>query len=183
MENKVTSGKPRVGGAIYRAPLGTELPKDATSKLNEAFKSLGYCSEDGLTNTMSLEMQKTKAWGGDTVFETQLSFDDEYQFKLIEAMDEEVLKAYYGDNNVTGNLESGIKIEVDGSEQQYCSWVVDLVLKDGILKRIVIPCAKITEKEEIVYNGKDPIGYGIKLGAIKGDGKNTHIEYLSKGDA
>lgn len=41
---KVSVGKPKVGGAIHWAPLGTTLPTSATESLNVAFKELGYVS-------------------------------------------------------------------------------------------------------------------------------------------
>lgn len=34
----VSAAKPKVGGAVWRAPLGTPLPTDAKSALNEAFE-------------------------------------------------------------------------------------------------------------------------------------------------
>ena len=43
----VTVAKPKKGGAVFRAPLGTPLPTSATEVLNEAFQGLGYISING----------------------------------------------------------------------------------------------------------------------------------------
>lgn len=100
--NNVTAAKPNKAGAVFRAPIGTQLPTDAKSQLNEAFKSLGYVSEDGLSNSNSPSSEKIKAWGGDTVLTFQSEKDDTFKFKLIDALSDEVLKAVYGDANVSG---------------------------------------------------------------------------------
>ena len=103
---KVTVSKPKVGGAVYRAPLGTTPPTDSTTALDKAFKSLGYISEDGLTNSNSPESDSIPAWGGDKVLYYQTAKDDTFGFMLIEAMNEDVLKTVYGDKNVTDTLSA-----------------------------------------------------------------------------
>ena len=114
---KVTYGKPRVGGAIYTAPLGTALPTDAKSPLGAAYKSLGYISEDGLTNENSPKSDIIKSWGGDTVMSVQTEKPDNFSYKLIEGLNVEVLKEIYGSENVSGDLSTsaGITVKANSS--------------------------------------------------------------------
>lgn len=177
----VTVSKPKIGGAVWRAPLGTALPTDAVSALDTAFVSLGYISEDGLTNANSPEGDSHKAWGGDTVLNYQTGRPDTLQFKMIEALNPAVLKAVHGDDHVTGTLEDGITVKVNADEQEDYCWVVETVLRGNVLKRMVVPCAHITELEDIVYKDDEPLGYGVTLSATPDADGNTHYEYIKKG--
>lgn len=176
----VTAGKPAVSGGVYRAPLNSTLPTDATTALDGAFVNLGYASEDGVVNENTPESDDIKAWGGDTVLSLQTEKNDTFQVTLIEVLDANVLKAVYGSANVSGTLATGITVNANGDEAEEASWCFEMVLRDGALKRIVIPDAKITEIGEITYTDDEAVGYEITLTAYPDASGNTHYEYIIK---
>lgn len=175
----VAVGKPKIGGAIFRAAVGTALPTDATEALGEAFKCLGYCSEDGLTNADTVTTGSIKAWGGDTVYDYEDGKTDTFKFKLIEALNVEVLKTVYGDENVTGDLETGIHVKSNAQEHENYSWVIDMILRDCV-KRIVVPCAKVTSVGERAYKDSAAVGFDTTISATPDENGDYHHEYIQR---
>lgn len=176
----VSAGKPKVGGAIYTAPVGTPLPTSAFEELNAAFKGLGYVSEDGLVNSTDMESEKIKAWGGATVLVIQKSKDDKFKYTLIEVKNVDVLGYVYGEANVSGSLETGIVIKVNNGDVPERSIVIDMILRDNTAKRIVIPSCKISEVGDINYTDEDAIGYETTVDCTPDTEGNTHYEYIQK---
>lgn len=178
--NKVTVGNPKVGGALYVAPVGSTLPTNATDELDGAFVPLGFISEDGLTNENSPETDTIKAWGGTTVLVTQTEKTDTFSYTLLEALDVNVLKAVYGDDNVTGTLETGIHVKATTEQLDSHAYVVDMIMKNNALKRIVIAQADLSELGEIVYKSDEAVGYEITITALPDENGKTHDEYIAK---
>lgn len=176
----VTAGKPKIGGAVYRAPIGTALPTDAITALNEAFVDMGYVSEDGVTNSNTIESDEVKAWGGDTVLMLQTDKTDTFGMTLIEVMNINVLKAVFGDDNVTGTIAEGLTVKANASEQEEAAWIIDMVYRGGSKHRVVIPSAKISEIGDITYADGDAVGFEVTITAFPDAEGNTHYEYIKQ---
>ena len=157
----VSAAKPKIGGSVFVAPLGTKLPEDAKSELDTKFNSLGYCSDDGVSNNNSPETDTQKAWGGAVVLNLFSGKEDTFKLKLIES-------------------DTGLTIKAKNEEPEQFSWVIDMILKGKILKRLVIPCAGITEIGEIKYSDSDAIGYEITFSGVPDETETSHYDYMIK---
>lgn len=177
--SNVSTGKPKVAGAIYRAPVGTTLPTSASAALAGAFLELGYVSEDGVKNTNEPSTENIKAWGGAVVLVVQTEKKDEWTFKLIESLNPNVLETVYGSSNVNYNAVNGtITVSAKPDQLEDASYVIDTIMKGGALKRVVIPKGSLSNLAEIVYKDDEAIGYEITVSALPDSNGVTHYEYI-----
>lgn len=177
--SNVSTGKPKVSGAIYRAPVGTTLPTSASATLAGAFNELGYVSEDGVKNSNEPSTENIKAWGGAVVLVVQTEKKDEWTFKLIESLNPNVLETVYGASNVNYSVVNGtISVSAKPDQLEDASYVIDTVMKGGALKRVVIPKGSLSNLAEIVYKDNEAIGYEITVSALPDSSGVTHYEYI-----
>lgn len=174
----VSTAKPKVGGAIWAAPVGTALPTSADAALDAAFTNLGFISEDGLKNSNAPSNSDVKEWGGSIVLSSTTERPDTFTTKLLEVLNAEVLKLVYGSNNVTGTLVSGIHVKATAEDVQDMSFVVDMIMNGGIMKRVVIQKAKLSGLSDLEYKAGDPLAYEITLTAYPDANGVTHDEYI-----
>lgn len=182
----VLAGTPLAAGGVWRAPLGTALPADESSILDEAFTAAGYIGEDGLVETQERSTEKIRAWGGETVKVVQTEFGLTYQFTFIESVNGDVLAAVYGAENVSSTAAtptSGARhtAMVTGAQLPRETYVFEV--KDGDARiRICVPNGQITEIGEITYADGAVVGYQVTVEAFQDDelGANA-VKYITDG--
>lgn len=173
----VSVGKPVATGAVWLAPIGTALPTTASEQLNSAFESVGYVSEDGVTNEVETDKEEIKAWGGDIVATPQTSYSEKFTLTLIETR-ATTLKVVYGDANVEVDSKGTIKVKHNSTEKTPIVMVIEVLLSDNRIKRIVVPNCKLSEIGEIAYKDDEAIGYECTFQALPDSDNNTSYEYI-----
>lgn len=143
----------KVSGGVYfsNAPLAeAEYPTTALeTALPVSLKAAGFIGEDGVTEANESDTEKIKAWGGDTVRVVQNEHTVTYTFSFLEFGNTDVLKALYGEANVT---ESGevITANLTSDVLEHRSWLFEM--KDGDNRiRVFVPDGQITTRGEINY--------------------------------
>ena len=176
--DNVTAANPALNGAIYVAPAGTTAPTSSSTALASAFKALGYISEDGVTNSNSPSATAIKAWGGDTVYVTNDGRPDDWKFKPIEYLNEEVLKLIWGDDNVTGTLASELTVKTNNKPLGEHVIVIDMVHRNGVLERIVIPKGTVTAVGDLVYQSTSVTAPELTISAAPDSSGNSTYRYI-----
>lgn len=183
--NNVTAGTPAKSGGVLRGELGTTLPTDASTPLDEALLKLGLVSEDGLSPTGERESENILDWGGDEIATLQTSHSSGFEFTLYSVFNESTLKAAFGGANVTvteATASTGTlyTITEDGAELPNGVWVFDMKHK-GKKMRIVLPNSSITTVEELPFVKGELNGFTVTLSAKKDENGIKVYRYYDDG--
>lgn len=174
--NNLGVAKGRPGGYAVVAPAGTDLSvfEDMTKTLSEiiadnnAVKSLGYITEDGVEWSTDTDTSDIPEWGGKIVSKGLSSYAESASVTFMESR-ESVLKAVFGDGNVT---VAGATVTVRHNENftDPHVYVFDSVVSSTKVKRTVVPLGRIFERDSRTENNSDVAGYAPTISAMPFDG-------------
>lgn len=175
----VFAAMPASTGALRYAPLGSTLPETATEALDVAFVDLGYIGEDGFTQAEARDTEKKKAFGGSTVKVLQTDYTATVQFAFLESTNADVLKAIYGEENVTV-VGDEVQVKKNKKQSPRASWVIDVIDGEGSI-RTVVPIGQITEVDDITKVHTDTIMYTVTVECFEDENGDNILEYINPG--
>ena len=172
----VSAGKGVSGGYIYSAPIGTTLPTDFKSPLDEAFECLGLISEDGYTETVDEDSNDLVDMNGDLMDSSNSNRVESGQVTLAE-IKADTLKVQYGADNVTD--ENGmITVKHNGDSHPTFAYVLELLLKNGRKWRKVVPNGQSSELDDLTIASSELCQRALTIKYLTDEAGNTCYDYI-----
>lgn len=151
-----------LGGAVFYAPKGTALPEDHSEALNAAFVPVGILSEDGVSEGISVDVNKIKGWpGGQTVRIANTGTEKTVSFTMLENSPL-AAKLYYGSDDpvVAG---SGARVDI-ASAIGIVEGAFVIEKHDGdVIERRCIDVAQVSERGDSSATNEDAAGKEVTL--------------------
>lgn len=181
----LTAGVPMATGGILQGPIGAVLPVDATTPFDVAWKRLGLVGEDGLAPGGERSLEDIMDWSGDVVASLQSQHSTQFTFTLLEVFNEDVLKAVFGDANVTVTAATATKgklysVVEDGAQLPHKAHGFDMRHIDKRI-RILAPYSKITTIEESPFVNNGLNSFTVTVQCYKDESGKKVYRYYDDG--
>lgn len=169
----------RVGvtGTVYLAPLGTPLPTDTTTNLNAGFQSVGFISEEALTESLAITTERLRAWQrpvGIRTLTTEVEWT--FQFGMLETSPL-ALDLYYGLDDGTSVTGGVAKTSIKAFPQSIQRAMVIEIVDGDITTRYAIPVVEIGDREEVAHNLSEGTIWGVTTNVMGSDLDDMGFRY------
>lgn len=171
----VSAAKGVKGGYIFSAPEGSTLPTDIKTKLDPAFKCLGFISEDGYVEKVEEDSDDINDMNGDVMDSTNSNRVESAQLTLAE-IKAETLKRQYGESNVT-DANGIITVKHNADSHDVFAYVLELVLKNGRRWRKVVPKGKSSDLDELTIASSELCQRALTMKYLTDEQGNTCYDY------
>ncbi|WP_336642053.1 phage tail tube protein [Microbacterium sp. USHLN272] len=170
--------------AIYLAPIGTPLPESIDDELDAAFEDVGWLNGDGITESLTGSVEKSRGYQGNGVVRTRISEPGTtVAFVALETKAQTNGLRYVEKSSAT---TAGVRKTTRGSGQRVTkrACVIDKFDSDDVTvkERDVIEVLEISPNGDRVATNADIAMYPF-LGEIIGDYDHYETDTEADGDA
>jgi hypothetical protein len=166
-------------GEVYVAPVGTALPTTPTAALNAAFVGLGLCTTDGVSLSVSPEIQEIMSWQARQATRRELVNQEVQASFTLQQFNESTIPLAFGGGSVTNPSGSIYRYELptDGALDELCM-IIDAI-DGGVHQRIILPRGNVTEAVETSFVRDAEQQLPVTFKALQPSDGSTSLIYLT----
>jgi hypothetical protein len=149
---------------VFLAPLGSTLPTTLTEPTTP-FEALGWLSEDGVSLSVSTDVEKFKGWQGGSVLRTKVTGTEKsIQIQCLEETPG-VTELYWGHGAPT--VTTGVaRIDLPEGIGTVARAAVFKFVDGGVTKFLCCEKVEVTEREDLSHQNSSLTMYGFTLDII-----------------
>lgn len=164
------------GAGLWIAPVGTALPTD-TNTLPEAWKPLGYTTDDGVEQMMDMETTDIMTWQDKSPVRTVTkSKVFSYKFMLLQ-WNARTLALYMGTPEPTPDQDGGFTLNLSADDVPTEHALVVDVNDAGTKARFALYRTTLASVENLTLKQGEAAPLGVTVKALAVDGKTGSVIY------
>lgn len=159
----------RVGitGGVVKGKLGTTVPMDL-DPWSDAVEDLGYLSDDGLTEAVDADSEEFTPWQSNQPIRVEYTKETwTFQATFWESKYSTLSTYYRASREDWEELPNGVVVlrQKAKPKRQRAFYGFDIIDGD-VARRIVLPNAEVTDRDDVVYKSDTVIGYNVTITAF-----------------
>jgi hypothetical protein len=177
---------PRIGGSVWKAPIGTAIPTSSFATLAPVYIDNGYTDDKGIGNKETRRNTQVFAWGGGLLGTLQQSYMRQYSFNLMQLLNADVLGTVFGQNNVfstpaTSSQGHEFGVALNSNLLDTMTHVFDGIYQNQYLLRVAVPNGRVVTVGDMDFTNTKFSSAPCQMDCFPDTSNNFAYLYLNNG--